>query len=457
VLRAPEHSEIPMKAPFLIALTLALLVPMAAHRAAAQSVSPQPLDRIVAVVDEDVVLQSELDRDINRVMTTYAKSPQQLPPRDVLEHQLLDRLVLQKLQVARADSTGVKVADADVDQALAQIAKQNNMEIGQLRGAIAQQGLDYDQFRKGVREQLVVQRLRQRVAQSRVHISDAEVDSLIKNGSVNQSQMHLGYIVINVPDGATPEQVDSARAKADEAKKQVDGGMDFAAAAIRYSNAENALQGGDLGWRGRNELPPALVDAADKLSEGATSPPLRGPNGFHIIKLLGKRESGAGTKLVTEYNARHILVKTSELVSSEQAQKKVAAARQRIVGGEDFEKAAKETSEDDSTARLGGDLGWFSGDAYGSRVAETVKDMKKGEISQPFQTEVGWHVIQLVDTRNTDKAGELQRDQAKNMLFQRKADDEYESFLRQIRSEAYVDIRLPGADAGAGATKPGAP
>jgi peptidyl-prolyl cis-trans isomerase SurA len=443
--------------PFLIALTLTLLVPTAAEHAMAQSASAQPLDRIVAVVDEDVVLQSELDRDIARVTTQYAKNPQQLPPRDVLERQLLDRLILQKLQVARADSTGVKVADADVDQALATIAKQNNMEVGQLRGAISQQGLDFEQFRKGVREQLVVQRLRQRVAQSRVHVSDAEIDSLLKNGGLNNGQMHLGYIVINVPDGATPEQIDVARAKADEAKKQIDGGMDFAAAAIRYSNADNALQGGDLGWRSRDELPPALVDVADKLAEGGVSTPLRGPNGFHIIKLVAKRDGSSGEQLVTEVHARHILVKISELVSSEQAQKKIAALRQRVVAGEDFEKAAKDASEDDATARLGGDLGWFSGEAYGSRMADEIKDMKKGDVSQPFQTDAGWHIVQLVDTRATDKSGELQRDQAKNVLFQRKAEDEYQSFLRQIRSEAYVDIRLPGANAGSASPASGAP
>lgn len=439
---------------FLVALSLSLLVPTVAR---AQTITPLPLDRIVAVVDEDVVLQSELDRDISRVTTQFAKNPQQLPPRDVLERQLLDHLVLQKLQVARADSTGVKVSDAEVDQALAQIARQNNMEIGQLRGAITQQGQDFEQFRKGVREQLIVQRLRQRVAQSRVHVSDAEIDSMIKNGGLNHGQIHLGYIVINVPDGATPEQIDVAHAKADEAKKKIDDGMDFAAAAIRYSNAENALQGGDLGWRGRDELPPAMMAVADKLAEGAVSTPIRGPNGFHIVKLIGKRDSAGGEQMVTETHARHILVKITELTSSEQAQKKVAAARQRILAGVDFEKAAKDVSEDEATARLGGDLGWFSGDAYGDRVAENLKDMKKGEISQPFQTEAGWHIVQLVDTRSTDKSGQLQRDQAKNALFQRKAEDEYQAFLRQIRSEAYVDIRLPGANASSAEATPSAP
>ncbi len=414
-----------------------------------------PLDRIVAVVDEDVVLQSELDRDVARVTTQFANSPQQLPPRDVLERQVLDRLINQKLQISRADSTGVKVSDAEVDQGLAQIAAQNKLDVGQLRSAIQSQGMDYDQFRKNVREQLVLQRLRQRIAQSRVQISDAEIDSLIKNGNVGRGQQHVGFILINVPDGATPDQVDEAHRKADEAKKQLDDGMDFAAAAIRYSNADNALQGGDLGWRPRNELPPAFVDATEKMQDGQVTAPMRGPNGFYLVKLFGKRDEGA--QMVTEYHVRHILIKPSELVSSEQAEKKVAAIRQKIVAGEEFDKAAKDSSEDEATARLGGDLGWFSGTAYGTRVEDTLKTMSKGEISQPFQSDAGWHIIQVVDTRSVDKSGDLQRDQAKNILFQRKAEDEFGSFVRQIRSEAYVEIRLPGTDTAAAPAKPSAP
>ena len=440
---------------FLLALAIVLLVPIAAPRATAQSATVQPIDGIAAVVDDGVVLQSEVDREIDRVTKQYAGNPQQLPSRDVLEHQLLDRLILDKLQIARAESTGVKVSDADVDQALTGIAQQNRIDVSQLRGAIEHQGMDYDQFRKGVRDQLTIQRLRQRVVQGRVHISDAEVESLIKNGHLHQGQLHLGYIVINVPDGATPAQVDEAHAKANDAKKQIDGGMDFSAAAIRYSNAENALQGGDLGWRSANELPPALVDVAEKLQDGQMADPVRGPNGFYLIKLIGKRDGGA--QMVTEYHVRHILIKPSELVSNEQAEKKAAAVRKAIVAGEDFAKAAKDSSEDTATARLGGDLGWFADEsAYGTKIAQGAKGLKKGEISEPFETDAGWHIVQLVDTRTTDKSGDMQRDEAKNILFQRKAQDDYESFLRQLRSEAYVEIRLPGG-ADAAAKPAGAP
>ena len=431
---------------FLLGLAFALSATMSAPAVAQLAPTAEPLDRIVAVVDEDVVLKSELDRQVAAVTTQYASNPQQLPPHDVLERQLLDRLILQKLQVARADSTGVKVSDAQLDQALTTIAAQNKLDVSQLRGAIEAQGMNYAGFRDNVREQLIVQALRQRIAQSRVQVSDAEVDSLVKNGNLHNGQLHLGYIMINVPDGATPEQIDQAHAKAEDVKRQIDGGMDFAAAAIRFSNAENALQGGDLGWRSANELPPAMVDAADKLQEGQTSSPLRGPNGFHIIKLLGKRDGS--THMVTEYQASHILAKTSELVSSEQAKKKIEDIRRRVVGGEDFAKTAKASSEDEQTAALGGELGWFGDNAYGAQVDEVVKSLKPGEVSQPFQTSVGWHILKLADVRNTDKAGEMQRDEAKNMLFQRKAEDEYLSFLRQLRSEAFVQVRLPGAESG---------
>jgi peptidyl-prolyl cis-trans isomerase SurA len=427
--------------PTLVLAAAAFAAPLVAG---AQSLPGEPLDRIIAVVDEDVVLQSELDRQVNRVVSQYAQSPQQLPPRDVLERQVLERLILQKLQITRADSNGVKVSDADVDQALTALAAQNKMDLSQMRVAIQQQGMDYEQFRRNVRDELLVQRLRQRVVQSRVQVSDAEVESMLKNGALHHGQLHLGYIMISLPDGATPEQVETARKKADETKQQIDGGMDFAAAAIRYSDAPNALEGGDLGWRAADEMPQAFTEAADHMTEGQVSPPIRGPNGFHIIKLLGKRDAAAA-QLVTEYRARHILFKISELVSSDQAQKEAMAARQRIVGGEDFAKVAKDVSQDTATARLGGDLGWFSGDAYGTRVAEAIKGMKNGDVSEPFQTDAGWHVVQLEETRSTDKSNDVQRDQAKNMVFQRKAEDEYESFLRQIRSEAYVEIRLPGA------------
>ncbi|HET6546107.1 MAG TPA: peptidylprolyl isomerase [Rhodanobacteraceae bacterium] len=418
-----------------------------ARPAIAQVLPSEPIDRIIAVVDQDVVLQSELDRAVKNVLAQYAKNPEQLPPRDALEHQVLERLIMQKLQLQRADDTGVKVSDAEVDQSLAQIAENNRMDVSQLRGAIEHQGLDYDQFRSDVRDQLIVQRLRQRVVQSRVQVSDAEVENMLKNGDLNQGQLHLGHILIAVPDGATPDVIEKARLKADDVRKQIDAGMDFSAAAIRYSDAQNALEGGDLDWRNYSELPPAFVDLAKKMQDGDVSPPLRGPNGFHIIKLIGKRDQAA-PQIVTEYHARHILIKINDLVSSDQAEQRIADIRKRIVGGEDFAKVAKEVSEDTATANLGGDMGWFPIDGYGTRVGEVIGQMKDNEVSQPFQTEVGWHIVQLLGNRVQDKTTDLQRQQARQTLANRKAEEEYESFLRQIRGEAYIDVRLPAPGSG---------
>lgn len=435
----------------LFALALAFAATLASP-VFAQLAPVEPLERIVAIVDEDVVLQSELDASLNAIRAQYANNPQQLPPRDVLERQVLERLVLMKLQVSRAEQTGIKISDAELEATLSQIARQNRMDLGQLRIAAQQQGTSWEQFRQNLREELLVQRLRQRVVQSRVQVSDTEVDLLLKNGGVERGQLHLGHILVSIPDGATPAQIETAHDKVVDVRRQIEGGMDFAAAAIRFSDAQNALDGGDLGWRGYDEIPPAFSEAASKLQEGQVSEPLRGPSGFHLVKLIGKRE--AAPQLVTEYHARHIMIRTTEVVSADQAQRSVENIRKRIVAGEDFAKLAKEFSEDPNSATLGGDMGWFPADAYGTRVAETVTKLREGELSDAFQTEAGWHLIELLGKREQDRTEEVERAQARQTLGNRKADEEYERFLRELRAEAYIDYRLPGAQAGASGRSP---
>jgi peptidyl-prolyl cis-trans isomerase SurA len=441
---------------FFSAVVLAVAACAASTLAGAQILPAEPIDRIIAVVDQDVILQSELDDAVANVQAQYARNPERLPPHDALQRQVLQRLIMQKLELQRADDTGVKVSDADVDQTLGQIAAQNHLGLAQLRGAIEQQGMDYDHFRNQVRDQVVIDRLRQRVVQSRVQVTDAEVDNLLKNGDLKSGELHLGHILVAVPDGATPDVIDQARKKAEDVKQQIDGGMDFTAAAIRYSDAENALDGGDLGWRNDSELPPAFVQMANDMKDGEVSAPLRGPNGFHIIERIGKRDQAAPA-IVTEYHARHILIKTSEVVSSDQARQQIEVIRQRIVGGEDFAKVAKETSQDTATANLGGDMGWFPVDGYGAKVAEVIGKLHDNEISEPFQTEVGWHVIQMLGSRTQDKTTQVERQQARQTLMNRKADEEYESFLRQIRGEAYIEVRLPAAGADGAAAASAAP
>jgi peptidyl-prolyl cis-trans isomerase SurA len=410
----------------------------------AQTLPVESLDSIVAVIDDDIVLRSELDRDVQMIRQQYASNPQQLPPMDVLERQVLDRLILMKLQVARATSNGVKIPDSEVDQTLGRIAEQNKLTVAQMRQALQAQGQSYDQFRRSVRDQLTVQALQQRMVQSRVQISDAEIDSVIKNGKLRRGQIHLAYILVGLADGATPDQIEEARAKAEDIKAQIDGGLDFAAAAIRFSDAQNALDGGDLGWRPYDQVPAAFADVAEQMQPGQVSVPLRGPNGFHILKLIERRDQN--TQLITEYHARHILIKASELTSNEQARATIEGLRARAEAGEDFGKLAKQYSEDTNNANLEGDMGWFPKEGYGSRVAEVLDTLKDNQISQPFETELGWHVLQLLGTRSTDKTQDIERNQARQMLMSRKAEDEYQSFLRQLRSESHIEIRLPGAE-----------
>nr|HPG95235.1 peptidylprolyl isomerase [Dokdonella sp.] len=423
--------------------SLILLFVVGTPVAVAQMMPTEKLDGIVAVLDEDVILRSELDAQVNAIVTQYASNPQQLPPRAELEHQVLERMIMTKLQIARADSTGVKISDAEVDQTLQQIAQQNRMQIPQLREAIERQGMSWEQFRTNVREESLTRTLRQRVVQSRVQVSDTEIDLMLKNGGGNRDELHLGHIQVTLPEGANSEQIAAAQAKADEVDRQIQGGMDFAAAAIRYSDAQNALDGGDLGWRGYNELPTAFSEIADKLAAGEVSRPMRGPNGFHIIKLIEKR--AGKTELVTEYHARHILVRPTEVVSLEQAEKTVSELRARIVAGEDFAKLAKQYSNDTNTANLGGDLGWFAQNGYGSDVARALSSTATGQISEPFKSDAGWHIIEPLETRTSDKTVEAERDKARQTLGTRKAEEEYSSFLRQLRAESYIEIRLPGA------------
>ncbi|MBK7012308.1 MAG: peptidylprolyl isomerase [Xanthomonadales bacterium] len=428
--------------------TLILLLALAAPFAQAQLMPTEKLDGIVAVLDGDVILRSELERQVATVQAQYANNPQQLPPRAELERQVLDRLIMSKLQVARADETGIRIADSEIDQTLGQIAAQNRMDVDQLRQAITRQGMSWEQFRHNVHDESLIQKLRQRVVQSRVQVSDTEIELLLKNGGVQRGQLHLGHIQITLPDGASPEQIAAAQAKAEDVARQIRDGMDFAAAAIRYSDAQNALDGGDLGWRSYDELPPAFAEIAEKLQIGQSAPPVRGPNGFHIIKLIERRE--ATSDLVTEYHARHIVVRITEIVSAAQAEKTIRDLRARILAGEDFAKLAKEFSNDTGTANLGGDMGWFVKGAYGSKIAETLTETKVGEISEPFLSDAGWHILEPLATRTEDKTAEAERDKARQTLGSRKAEEEYGNFLRQIRAEAYIEIRLPGAAGASG-------
>jgi peptidyl-prolyl cis-trans isomerase SurA len=417
---------------------LALSCVFAPAPAAAQTTA---VDGIAAVVDEDVILRSELDRAVNNVVAQYANSPQQLPPRDVLERQVLDRLVLMRLQLMRAQESGVRVADAEMAQAVQSVAQRNQMSVEQLRERLAADGMSYDEFLTSLREEMVIERLRQSYVRSRVQVSETEIDQLLAVRQIGGTEVHLENLLVALPDGATPEQLATAKRKVDGILALIrKGEMDFAAAAIRYSDAPNALDGGDLGWRTLDAIPPAFVGMLQTMKPGDVSEPVRGPSGYQLIHLAETREPGKQT--LQEFNARGLLVRVTPTLPSEAARQKAQELHDRIAAGEDFATVARAESDDTLTKAEGGDMGWFPVNAWGTAVGAQMQALADGQLSQPFQSEVGWHVLQRVGVRETDVTDKNRRNQAREIIAQRKAEEEFERFLRQMRAEAYVESRL---------------
>ncbi|RRU16344.1 peptidylprolyl isomerase [Stenotrophomonas sp. 278] len=415
----------------------------------------QSLDRIAAIVDEDVVLQSELDRAVNNIKAQYAGRENQLPPEDVLRRQVLERLVLVKLQVARAESSGIKIGDQELNQAINAIAQQNGTSLDALRQRLASDGVDFNDFRASVRDEITVQRLRQSFAQSRISVSEGEVDAALKQEATTGTQYHLAHILIALPEAATADQIATGQKKADGVKALLDKGeLDFNAAAVRYSDSPNALEGGDLGWRTLDEIPNAFAQMMTSMKSGDVVGPLRGPSGFQLLKLVEVRDANASTggQTITEYHGRHILIRVTDQQDNAAAKAKIDTVRARIAGGADFQAVAKESSEDANTKGQGGDLGWFPADAFGADFGRQITGVDDGGVSQPFRTDAGWHIVQRVETRQTDAGVDNKRAQIRETIGRRKLEEEYNRFLQELRGEAYVDLRQ--GDAAAAATPP---
>lgn len=403
----------------------------------------QSIDRVVAIVDNDVIMYSQLDQRLREVEQTIGKRGGQLPPQDVLQQQVLERLIVENLQLQIGDRSGIRITDEELNQAMASIAQRNRLTLEQFRAALARDGLSYDDAREQIRREMVISRVRQRRVGERIQVTDQEVQNFLASdlGQMQLSEeFRLANILIPVPEAASPDEIRAAAQKTSQVYDSLRGGADFAQTAMSSSASENALEGGEIGWRKAAQLPPAFAELIRTLSVGDITEPVRTPSGFMIVKLLEKR--GGDTQVRDEVHVRHILIKPNEVRSEEETRRLVARLYERIVAGEDFATLAKSFSEDPGSALNGGDLNWIDPNSLVPEFREMMAKTPSGQLSQPFKSPYGWHVLEVLGRRATDSSEQYREQQALNVLRNRKYDEELQAWLRQIRDEAYVEIKL---------------
>ena len=401
------------------------------------------LDRIVAVVNDQVITRRDLDERVTTVLTQLRQQGTPLPPRDVLEKQVLERMIFNQVQLQYAKETGLRVDDATLEKTLSRIAEDSKLTPAQLRAALEKDGVSFNKFREDVREEITIARLREREVDNKITIADSEVDNFLSTRQIQEGKTddyNLSHILISVPEQASPERLQERRVRAEQALAQIKGGADFRQVAASFSDAPEAVQGGALGWRETTRLPALFAEAVKELKAGEVSSILRSPNGFHIVRVNERRGQGAPL-IVSQTHARHILIKTSELVSENEAKDRAAKLKERLDNNASFTELARLQSEDSSASR-GGDLGWLS---PGDTVPEFEKAMaalKPGQISEAVRSPFGWHLIQVLERRNQDMSQQQQRLGARQALREQKAGEAYQEWVRQLRDKAFVDYRL---------------
>jgi peptidyl-prolyl cis-trans isomerase SurA len=405
---------------------------------------PQLVDRIVAVVNKEVITFSELNAAVAAAERQLRRQGTPAPPRAVLERQMLERLVLDKAQLQRARDTGIRIDELQLDRAVQRIAENNKMTLAQFRRALERDKVDFDAWRQDLREQIMLSRLREREVEDKIQVHDSEIDLFLEELKTRpeRSEYNASHILVRVPEQASPERIEEARARARKALAEARAGGDFARIAAAYSDAPDALDGGGLGWRTHERLPELYSNALAAMKPGEVSEPLRSAAGFHVLKLHERRDADAGAAPVTQTRARHILVRPSEVVSETEARRRIADLRERIANGADFTELAKVHSDDTASAARGGDLDWiYPGDTVPD-FERALQELKPGELSQPVRTPFGYHLIQVLERRASDVTTERRRLEARKVLRERKSEEAYQDWLRQLRDQAYVELRL---------------
>ncbi|MDT3677912.1 MAG: peptidylprolyl isomerase [Burkholderiaceae bacterium] len=427
------------------ALSVAVLIPFGAAQAAALV----EIDRIAAVVNSEAITERELQQQVLLVQRQLREQNIEVPPSDVLERQVLERMIVDRAQMQLARDSGLRVDDAQLERAVATIAAENRLTAAQLRDRLRRQGIDFDQFREEVRGQIVRQRLREREIDSKVQISDADVDAFLAaqsgGASSDRTELHIAQILLRLPEGASAEQIERQRLRAEEIERQLRAGADFGRLAAAFSDAPEAMSGGSLGWRTPDRLPQLFVDAVRSLNPGGFSAVLRSPAGFHVLELIERRSESmpvAAGQPVVQTHARHILIRPNEVVSEEEAVRRLREIKQRIEGGTgDFAELARQYSVDGSAGR-GGDLGWvYPGDTV-PEFERAMNALAPGQLSDPVRTPFGVHLIQVVERRTDESSPDRLRQQARQALRERRIEENYEDWLRQLRDRTYVEYKL---------------
>ena len=402
-----------------------------------------PLDRIVAIVEDDVIMQSELENKLRTVREQLKQQGTQPPPESALERQILNQLVLTKLQLQLADRSGIRIDDETLNSTISNIAASNKVSLDQFREILEKDGYNYEQFREDIRNEMIVSRLRQRHIENRVTVTDREIDNFLTTEEVQgnvESEYRISHILVATPEAASPEMIEQTKLVAQKVLNDLKDGQDFAELAATVSDGQNALNGGDLGWRKRSQIPSIFVDYIDDLKEGDISELIQSPSGFHIIKLSGFRSSEK--HIVTQTQVRHILIVPNELVTSDDAKLRLDQLKLRIEGGEDFAVLAQAHSEDTVSAAEGGNLGWVSPGDLVPKFEDQMNKLQPGELSEPFESQFGWHLVQVLDRREYDNTEDSKRGRAREIIRKKKIEEASQNWLREMREEAFVEYRL---------------
>jgi len=410
---------------------------------AGNGLADQTLNSIVASVNNDVVLESELRKRSTMVISQLQAQQAELPPRSALQKQVLDRLILENLQLQLAERNGIRIDDEKLNNNMRNLAKQNDMSLSEFRETLEQDGYDYVAFRQQFRNQITINQIRQEMVENRVEVTEQEVDRLLATAASFNDQnreYHLAHILVSTPEAASPDQIQEAKKRADDMLTRLRGGTDFEQMAIAESDGQQALSGGDLGWRKTGQLPSLFSDVVGQLQIGQISDLIRSPSGFHIVKIMDIR--GDQQHMIEQTRARHILLKPDTLVSEQEIKTRMAQLRERIAQGEDFAVLARAHSQDPGSGSQGGDLGWVTPGQMVPEFEQAMNELAIGEVSQPVQSRFGWHLIQVQYRREQDETDDYRRTRARESIRQRKTDEQLEVWLRRLRDEAYVENHL---------------